>query len=61
VLSGLSNRRGQRVFVDFEVKGALGNPELLGDDRQVAVASRDRRADGVALDGVEIPNRRGVG
>src|SRR6185503_6366583 len=46
------------VLVYFQVQGALGNPEFLGNPRQVALASRDRGADGVALDGVEIRNRR---
>jgi len=57
VLSGLTKSRVQPVLVDFEVERALRDPELFGDHRQVAVASRDRGADGVALDGVEIGNR----
>jgi len=61
VLSGLAKSRGQPVLVDLEVERALRNPELFGNHREVAVASPDRCADGIALDGVEIRNRRGVG
>src|SRR5262245_63303606 len=60
VQSGLPKRRVQSVLLYFEVEGALRNPELFRNHRQVAVASRDRCADGVALDGVEIRNRRGL-
>ena len=60
VLSGLAESRAQPVPVYFEVERALRDSQIFGDHRQVAVASRDRRADGVALDGVEIPNRRGL-
>ena len=58
LLAGLAKSRVQPVLVYFQVEGALGNPELLGNPRQVALASRDRCADGVALDGVKIRNRR---
>jgi len=61
VLSSLAKNRVQPVLVYFEVERALRDSQVFGNHRQVAVASRDRRADGVALDGVEIPNRRGVG
>ena len=61
VLSSLAKSRVQPVLVYFEVERALRDSQVFGNHRQVAVASRDRRADGVALDGVEIPNRRGVG
>src|SRR5580765_8181823 len=58
LLAGLAKSRVQPVLVYFQVQGALGNPELLGNPRQVALASRDRCADGVALDGVKIRNGR---
>src|SRR5207247_1924930 len=54
VLSGLAKRRVQGVLVYLEIEGALGDPELFGDLRQVALASRDGCADGVALDGVKM-------
>jgi len=60
LLAGLAKSRVQPVLVYFQVEGALGNPELFGNPRQVALASRDRGADGVALDGVKIRNRRGL-
>ena len=60
VLSGLAKSRVQAVLFYLEVERALRNPELFGHHRQVAVASRDRSADGVALDGVKIRNRRGL-
>ena len=58
LLSGLAKSRVQPVLVYFEVERALRDSQIFGNHRQVAVASPDRRADGVALDGVEIPNRR---
>ena len=59
LLSGLAKSRVQLVLIYFEVERALRDSEVFGNHRQVAVASSDRRVDGVPLDGVEIPNRRG--
>src|SRR5262249_1687146 len=57
VLSGLAKSRVQPVRVYFEVERALRDSQLSGNHRQVAVAARDRHADGVALNGIEIPSR----
>src|SRR5262245_24854594 len=58
VLPGPAKSRIQSVLVNFQVEGALGNPEFPGHPRQVALASRDRRVDGVARDGIKIRNGR---
>src|SRR4029434_6694424 len=60
VLSSLAKSRVQPVLVYFEIERALRDSQVFGRHRQVAPASHDRRADGVALDGVEIPARLGV-
>src|SRR5262249_8589978 len=60
VLSGLAESSAEAVLLDLEVERALRNPQLLGNQRQVALESRDRRPDGVALDRVEIRDGGGL-